>query len=92
MGVEQANPFISLQCLEPHGFLQQPILWGFLIFFFLIRPRRKISKTFRKKNSDSVLCGEVVDGVVEETLRRGLALRPKSKGSGSLRKHIHPGR
>ena len=64
----------------------------FKFFFFLIRPRRKISKTFRKKNSDSVLCGEVVDGVVEETLRRGLALRPKSKGSGSLRKHIHPGR
>ena len=53
----------------------------FNFFFFLIRPRRKISKTFRKKNSDSVLFGEVVDRVVEETLRMGLALRP-SWGQG----------
>ena len=82
LGVEHANPFISLQCLEPHGFLQQPILLGFSILFcFWIRPRRKIFKTFRKKNSELVLRGEVVDQVVEETLHMGLALRP-SWGQG----------
>ena len=85
LGVEHANPFTLLQCLQPHDFLQPPTISVFWVFKFCFVFELDLGGKFSRlsgKKSDSVLRGEVVDKVVEETLRIGLVLRP---GQGQCR-------